>query len=338
MVAGEALVAGYSRGKLWRTRLAKTEAGYVAQTHLLATVQALTVDACVSPRGDLVVATHGGQPDWGTGPGGKGRLWQVRRTPGETPLPVMAWNADPGTLRVAFDRPVDPEWARGLAARARIESGQFVYPGDRFETIRPGYQIVYDQLAAPRHRHEILSARLSRDRRTLSLQTRPRPLAVNHVVTLPARPVRADGPEEELDLLSTLHGVEVRGEGWSEWLPHLDLAVAREFTRGSAEHEALFQRLAQPGRVVFRGALDLWQMLQPAIQPGSAIDWERPPENVRVRIAATAPFEVRPGEKPVQAATEVAGKWVATLEYSSVDRQWRPFELTTTAGPGLGLT
>lgn len=335
--AGEALVAGYSRGKLWRTRLAKTEAGYVGQTHLLATLQALTVDACVSPRGDLVVATHGGQPDWGTGPGGKGRLWQIRRPDGDTPLPVAAWNPDPSTLRVAFDRPVDPEWARGLAARARIESGPFVHPGDRFETIRPGYQIVYDQLAAPRHRHEILGAGLSPDRRTLSLSTRPRRLAVNQVVTLPSGSARAGGADEGMDLLSTLHGVEVRGDGWGGWLPHLDLAVARAFTRGSAEHAALFQRLAQPGRVVFRGALDLWQMLQPAIQPGSAIDWERPPENVRVRFVGTAPFEVRSGEKPGVAAAGTGGRWVATLEFPAVDRSWRPFELSTAGGPGLEL-
>ncbi|HKI72065.1 MAG TPA: hypothetical protein VKA81_06805, partial [Verrucomicrobiae bacterium] len=60
--AGDAIIAGYSRGKLWRTKLVKTAAGYVAQTHLLATLQALTVDACVSPRGDLIVATHSGQP------------------------------------------------------------------------------------------------------------------------------------------------------------------------------------------------------------------------------------------------------------------------------------
>src|SRR5207245_3432866 len=62
--AGDAIVAGYSRGKLWRTKLVKTAAGYVAQSHLLATLQALTVDACVSPAGDLIVATHSGQPDW----------------------------------------------------------------------------------------------------------------------------------------------------------------------------------------------------------------------------------------------------------------------------------
>ena len=70
----DAIVAGYSRGKLYRTRLVKTEAGYVAQNQLIAALNMLTVDACVSPQGDLVVAVHSGGPDWGSGPGGKGKL------------------------------------------------------------------------------------------------------------------------------------------------------------------------------------------------------------------------------------------------------------------------
>ena len=49
-----------------------------SSTNTLGTLQALTVDACVSPRGDLIVATHGGLPDWGTGPNGKGELWRIR--------------------------------------------------------------------------------------------------------------------------------------------------------------------------------------------------------------------------------------------------------------------
>src|SRR5439155_21379706 len=52
----DAFVAGYSRGKIYRTKLIKTPAGYVAQNQLLASLNVLTVDACVSPQGDLVVA------------------------------------------------------------------------------------------------------------------------------------------------------------------------------------------------------------------------------------------------------------------------------------------
>ena len=59
--ASNALVAGYSRGKLYRTQLAKTEAGYVAKTQLLAVMNMLAADVCVSPRGDLVVARAQGK-------------------------------------------------------------------------------------------------------------------------------------------------------------------------------------------------------------------------------------------------------------------------------------
>ena len=84
--AGDALVTGYSRGKLFRTKLVKTQAGYVAQNQLLAVLNMLAADACVSPRGDLVVAVHSGWPDWGSGPKGKGKLYKIvvqrpRRTP-----------------------------------------------------------------------------------------------------------------------------------------------------------------------------------------------------------------------------------------------------------------
>src|SRR5439155_7680964 len=142
----------------------------------------------------------------------------------------------------------------------------------RFETIRPGYQVVYDQLAAPRYAHEILNVQLSPDRRTLSLVTRPRVAAVNYAVTLPALAAQASPPvassgepatkgrihspergQSEIDLLTDLTGVEARWESadgkesWTGWLPHPDWRVAREFTRGSAEHDHFFALMDKPG-------------------------------------------------------------------------------------------
>ena len=70
VIANYAIVAGYSRGKLFRTQLVKSDPGYVARTQLLACLKMLTVDACISPDGDLVVACHSGGPDWGSGPTG----------------------------------------------------------------------------------------------------------------------------------------------------------------------------------------------------------------------------------------------------------------------------
>ena len=58
----------------------------------------------------------------------------------------------------------------------------------------------------------------------------------------------------ETDLGYDLNGVEASWQaqgaaaGWSGWLPHFDLAVARAFTAGSATHDELWARLGQPGR------------------------------------------------------------------------------------------
>ncbi len=142
----DALVTGYSRGKLWRTKLVKTRAGYVAQTELLAALNMLAVDCCVSPRGDLVVAVHGGGPDWGSGPSGKGKLYKIVYTGNDLPQPVLAWAQSPRELRIAFDRAIAAEALRGLAGKVAIAYGRHVAAGDRFELHRPGYQVVQDQL------------------------------------------------------------------------------------------------------------------------------------------------------------------------------------------------
>src|SRR5690606_911558 len=70
----DVIVSGYSRAKLYRTKLVKTDAGYVAQNQMFACLNMLTADACVSPEGALVVAAHTGLPDWGTGAKGQGKL------------------------------------------------------------------------------------------------------------------------------------------------------------------------------------------------------------------------------------------------------------------------
>jgi len=335
----DAFVAGYSRGKLWKTKLVKTDAGYVAQTDLIATLQQLTVDATVSAAGDLIVATHSGQPDWGSGPNGPGHLWRIRYQEPDTPQPVVAWNASPTELRIAFDGPLPAQAVKDLSERARIEGGPCVYPGDRFETVRPGYQVVYDQLAAPRRAHEILTSQVSPDRRTLTLVTRPRDAAVHYAVTLPG-PSDARG---ETDLLTRLNGVEAE---WSPpeggvpirlWLPHPDLAVAEQLTAGSAEHERFFAALRQPGRLVLRGQLDLWQMLQPAIQPGAAIDWVRPPETVHVQFRSPADLEVRMEERPVERKSSDAGSQY-DLEIRAPGQDWHAFELRMPTGGEASLT
>jgi len=340
--AGDALIAGESRGKIYRTKLVKTVTGYVAQNHLIACTKELAIDVTVSPRGDLLLCTHSGAPDWGTGPAGKGHIYRIRYADTNAPQPVLTWSASPTEIKIAFDKPLATAALKDLAKKVRVEQGRHVYPGDRFENIRPGYQVVRDQIAQIRYAVEVLGAAVSPDSRTLTLTTKPRETALNCAVTLPPlslapgfSPVLARGANagavstassadkaakaaqtsaaantglkpdanesgSEIDLAASLHGVEASWRSadgktsWSGWLPHADLAVAREFTAGSAEHEAFFKLLRQPGSLALKGQIDVWEMLQPAIQPGSKLDYERSPESVTIDLKSSTPMTSYP--------------------------------------------
>ena len=305
---GDALVCGESRGKLYRTQLVKTEAGYVARNHLIASLTMLTVDACVSPAGDLVVAAHSGNPDWGSGPKGKGRLYKVSYARKDEPQPVACWAAGPHEVRVAFDRPLDPSLLGGLSAAASIDYGPSVAAGDRFEKIRPGYAVVQRQANEPRRKLAVNSVQVTGDRRTLVLSTGRQVEAVGYALTLPGlSPPAATGAGEitqvhAVDLAYDLNGIvaewqpaDAAARAWTGWVPHLDLAIARAFTEGSADHERFWQSLKTPGRLTLRTSLDLWDMLRPAVQPGSRIDYTLPAERVTVTIRSNVPVEVRPG-------------------------------------------
>ena len=182
--AGDAIVTGYSRGKLYRTTLAKTASGYVASNQLIASLKVLTADACVSPDGALVVATHSGGPDWGSGPSGTGKLFKVAYTDRDAPIPVLAWARTPHEVRVAFDRPLEVRDVESLAANATIDRGPFVAAGDRFEQLRPGYAAVARQVNLPRFDVKVLGAALAPDRRTLILSTAPHRVAEGYALTL----------------------------------------------------------------------------------------------------------------------------------------------------------
>lgn len=290
---GDAFVAGYSRGKLYRTRLVKSAGGYVAQNQIFANLGMLTADVCVSPRGDLVVAAHSGGPDWGVGPTGKGKLYQIRYAGKDLPQPVAAWPQGPREVRVAFDRPLEAAHLEKLSDKPVLEYGTYVAAGDRFETLRPGYQVVQDQLMTPRFDLAVLGVQVTQDRRTLILSTAPHREAASYALTLSGLGRRAEGElpmVPETDLAYDLSGAEARWEGdgvsWDGWLPHVDLAVARRLTAGSAAHDDLWARTAQPGRLTLRTKLDLWHLLRPAVQPGSRIDYEWPEEKVSLVFRA----------------------------------------------------
>ncbi|MGB7156731.1 MAG: ThuA domain-containing protein, partial [Tepidisphaeraceae bacterium] len=332
---GDALVCGESRGKLYRTTLVKTPSGYVARNQLIASMPMLLLDATVSPRGDLVMCAHGGNPDWGTGPTGKGKLYQLRYRDEKTPQPALVYPAGPGEVRVAFDKPLDPATLAGITKGTSIVAGRDVAAGDRFEAIRPGYAIVKRQMRAPRDRVEVGSVQLARDGRTLVIGTSPQRRAIGYGLTLPGQiqsPATGEIQQHaEVDLAYDLTGVmaEWKSEdgtrSWSGWLPHVDLDVARAFTAGSAEHDAMWKLLDTPGTLTIRTALDLRNMLQPAVQPGSQIDFTPAPEEVTVSFQSRAKLKVRAG------AREIAG---TQLKVAPTASEFVPVEIVMPTGSG----
>ena len=292
--AGDALVTGYSRGKLYRTQLIKSQAGYVAKTQLLACLNMLTVDTCVGPDGSLLVACHSGGPDWGSGPTGPGKFFKIEYVGRALPQPVLTWAASPHEVRVEFDRPIDPQSWHGVLNRAKLTAGRYVRAGDRFESLWPGYAAVQRQKLTPRFNVPLESAQITSDGRTLVMSTRPMTQAVEYALTLPAEPTTGQGgidvlPQHSaIDLDFDLTGCEVSfiptsgGPAWTGWLPHYDLVVSRQLTAGSATHDALWAAVKKGGKLALRGQIDLVDMLRPAVQPGSTIDYQYPPEDVTV--------------------------------------------------------
>lgn len=327
---GDAFICGESRGKLYRVKLAKTAAGYVAQSQLMASLTMLPIDAALSPRGEVVVTCHSGAPDWGSGPNGIGKLFRVRAS--QVPQPVIAWAASPTEWRIAFDRPLKAGDLRDLTQRADITAGRHVFAADRYETVRPGYQVINEQLSAPRVDLSVLGGSLSADGRTVTLRTAPHPQAENVAITLPVGP----GDTMLVDVQASHHGVAVKwagadGRAWAGTLPHPDLAVSRAFTQGSAEHEALWPMLAQNGKLTLRGQLDLWRMMRPAIQPGSDPGHAYADETVSVVFRARVPFQINATGRTLASAVK-DGAHEALVTIASREREegrWTGFELVS---------
>ncbi|MCE9609839.1 MAG: c-type cytochrome [Chthoniobacter sp.] len=281
--AGDAIVTGESRGKLWRTKLAKTAAGYVAHSELIAVLGMLAVDCAISPAGDLVVCCHSGDPDWGNGPQGEGRIFKISYTDKAAPQPVLTYALTDAETFIEFDRPLDPEKWKNLATRTKVEAGRYVSAADRLEKMRPGYAVVKMQQAQPRTALEaIYVATVPEGKGSLLVRTGGRTDAINYAITIAG--------ESTLDVAHDLTGLtywlgtaHIGSNGvMSGWLPHLDFTAARELTRGSKMHDAFWKEVAIGGSLTLLGQLDLWQMLTPATQPLSKLDYTPEPETVTV--------------------------------------------------------
>ncbi len=191
-------------------------------------------DAALSPAGDLVVSCHVGPPDWGVGPQGDGKLFKISYTNRELAQPVITYAASPIEVRVAFDRPL-PSTADDVLARlagTEIEYGDFVRAADRFENLKPPYEVVKQQGQTARGKLPIVAARISDDRRMLILTTNPHPYSTHYAFSLPMAlvdPHASKGATIELDY--TLNGVELfthltHASAKTSWLPHSDAEVA----------------------------------------------------------------------------------------------------------------
>ncbi len=338
---GDALVAAMSRGKIFRTKLVKTDAGYVAKNETVAQLQRIIIDQAVSPVGALAVTLHSGAPDWGSGPTGAGELWKIMPLAKGTPQPVVTWSASPTELRVTFDTPLAEPALDALQGRVSVTQGRYVEAGDRFETMRPDYQVVKDQLATPRFRIAVEKLALADDAHTLVITTPARSAVVPYGVTIAANilPTAGDSPYAgQLDLLTDLKGLEAEwqpaaGAPLKMWLPHPDTTVARDLTAAGGAHREFWSHLGEAGRIQLRGQLDLGQMLQPAVQPGSKLDWDYPDEQVTVVFTAARPFQFTLGATAV-ASQAAGGKHEARQQVATRSGMWLPFSIALSAGTG----
>ncbi|HEY2951987.1 MAG TPA: ThuA domain-containing protein [Verrucomicrobiae bacterium] len=320
---GDAVVAGESRGKIWRVRLVKTPAGYVGKETVIARLNMLTTDVAISPSGDLYVSCHSGSPDWGTGPNGEGRIFQISYIDTKAPQPVAVWPSGVMELSVTFDRAIDSSVIQRLE-EMQIEFGEYVSIADRFEVLKPPYKTVHQQESTPRGKLRVVAARLSPDQRTLVLTTDPHPQSVRYALTLPG--VKADKskrPPATLDLAYDLSGVEgswfehgkQKIPQWNGWLPHVDSQVNAAFTVHSAQHERLSKLLRRQGQLRLSTQLALAG------------------ESAKIRVEASAPFELSAGAKTVNAQPAATGRYIMEATLRSVG-QPEPITILLQTGTG----
>lgn len=341
---GDALVCGESRGKLYRTQVVRTKTGYVAKNQLLACLSMLTVDACVSPQGDLVVACHSGPPDWGTGPEGKGKLFKLRYSPKITPQLAASWVANSKEIVLAFDQPLDPETLRSIRDQIELEGGIYVQPGDRFEVLKPPYAVVQKQTATPRYRMPIHSLTLEADNRNLRISTEDLKLDWTYSVSLPNF-APTQSIHATIEQVPTLDfGVEPFGV-LAKWtsadgketaevvLPHPDLAVSKAMTRGSAFHDRFFDLLPEAGRLELDFRLATQHYFEPEVQIGSKLDYEPEVETLGLSISGKGLTSVMLDGQSVSISN---GKALATLTEQNAN--YAEMKIVLTTGPQVELT
>ncbi len=199
--------------------------------------------------------------------------------------------------------------------------------------MRPGYAVVKMQQEEKPIAIPVKAVRPGADGRSVVIETAPRTQAVNYALA-----VSSTKGGTSLDLAHDLSGViaEWRGSAgspWKGWLPHPDFVAAREFTHASASHEAFFKNLTTPGTLTLRGQLDLWQMLIPATQPGSKLDYTAEPETVTVVFKSDAALKLEVSGAKIERVSEHESRLTAA---GPTEDHWPPFSLTV-ATPARSL-
>ncbi len=351
---GDIFVCGQSRGKLYRTRVIREADGeYVATNQLIGCLSMLTVDCCLSPQGDLIVACHSGGPDWGSGPSGKGKLFRIRFREPDQGQPIAIWAASPHEVRVEFDKPLAIEAMKNLISHSAITYGKYVAAADRFESIRPGYAVTKLQQATSRYSLPILSASVTPDRQTLILSTAQHRAAVSYAISLPGLGRQSVEPDASaiaqipaIDLAYSLNGVQAHWKSsdgsmpeWNGSLPHLDLDLARAMTKDQHHIKPLWESLQLPGVLTLKTQLDPNGLFYPAVQPNSELDY--PPDEDRFisetsfRLIGSQAYESGPAEDAMKTAilrdTQYAGKIDVPLKSSD----YLPLVIQMKTGDGI---
>ncbi len=348
---GDAIVCGESRGKLYRSKLFKTAEGYVGTSQLIACLQMLTVDTCLAPNGDIIVACHSGPPDWGTGPTGSGKLFRISYQQPAAPKVVASWAEGKREVRIAVDQPIDPAWLKDALSTVRIEYGASVRAGDAFENLVPPYAVVQRQLLEPRRELKVHGINLTNDLRTIILHTDEIRDDMHYATTLPLSiaELGSTGPSAtlvnmpRLDTGFTLNGVwaewaaeDVSQPPLSCWLPHANIEIAAQWLHGSSEHEKFFAALrAGSGKLRLTTHLNRQDILRPAVQAGAVLDYEWPLEEVQLQVVGAQRVKVDAAFGQVAIASTAATSEAAhAVVFTPGTEAWLPIEFEVQVAGG----
>ena len=345
---GDAFVAGESRGKIWRVRLVKTPHGYVGQSHLIARLDLLTLDLAISPQGDLYVCCHSGQPDWGTGPQGEGRIFRIRYTDPQAPQPVAIRAVGKDLVQIDFDRPLDPSITNGLAGSS-IRFGAYVSAGDDLETLKPPYAVVDQQTHAPVGQLPVLLAGLrdwdNSPPQTLILQTVLPPVLGTYAVTLPS--VKAAGSTNipaRVDLDYDLSGAELwtSRKSWVARSPKFLVPILEKLPESweLSTYHSWFGTLAHPELETTRSYLGPFTRTMGSTSPATearadmvtiAFRPRLPTDAKELIVRAQAKFEVGRENTLAEAVNVTKGGWKAAIPVEQLPPD-RYFHVTAQKG------